>query len=144
MPMTPQQLAEACAATLWGPDTCSQWLGMQLEEVRPGYARISMKVRPEFLNGHGICHGGLIATLADSTFAFACNSYDELTVASGFAIDLIAPGRAGDVLTARCHEISKAGRTGVYDTEVTNQRGDRVAVFRGRSYTMKGKPAVPA
>ena len=70
--MTPDQLAKACADKLWGPDTCSQWLGMELLEVRPGYARIRMKVRPEFLNGHGICHGGLMFTLADSTFAFAC------------------------------------------------------------------------
>ena len=95
-----------------------------------------------FRSGHDICHGGLIATLADSAFAFACNSYDELTVAAGFAVDFVAPGRAGDVLTARCAELTKAGRTGVYDTEVTNQHGERVALFRGRSYTMKGKPAV--
>ena len=94
------------------------------------------------LNGHDICHGGLITTLADSAFAFACNSYNELTVASGFAVDLLAPGRLGDVLTATCHEVSKAGRTGVYDCEVSNQHGQRIAVFRGRSYTVKGKPAV--
>ena len=79
---------------------------------------------------------------ADSSFAFACNSYNELTVASGFSIDIVAPARLGDVLTARCTEVAKAGRTGVYDAEVTNQRGERVAVFRGRSYTIKGKPAV--
>ena len=101
-----------------------------------------MTVREEMLNGHEICHGGFIATLADTAFAFACNSYNELTVASGFSIDLIAPGRLGDVLTARCAEVSKAGRTGVYDTEITNQRGERIGVFRGRSYTIKGKPAV--
>ena len=124
-------------------DRVSRGMGMAVVEVGPGHALMTMTVRDDMLNGHDICHGGLIATLADSTFAFACNSYDELTVASGFTIDLIAPGRAGDVLTARCREVSKAGRTGVYDTEVTNQRGERVAVFRGRSYTMKGKPAVP-
>jgi acyl-CoA thioesterase len=101
-----------------------------------------MTVRDEMLNGHDICHGGLISTLADSAFAFACNSYNELTVASGFAVDLLAPGRLGDVLTATCHEVSKAGRTGVYDCEVLNQRGQRIAVFRGRSYTVKGKPVV--
>jgi acyl-CoA thioesterase len=101
-----------------------------------------MKVRPDMVNGHELCHGGLIATLADSAFAFACNSYNELTVASGFSIDLVAPARLDDVLTARCAEVSKAGRTGVYDAEVTNQRGERVAFFRGRSYTIKGKPAV--
>ena len=85
---------------------------------------------------------GLIATLADSAFAFACNSYNELTVASGFGIDLLAPGRGGDVLTATCHEVHKAGRTGVYDAEVRNQRGERIAVFRGRSHTVKGQPVV--
>jgi len=94
------------------------------------------------LNGHAICHGGFIATLADSAFAFACNAYNELTVASGFSIDLMAPARLGDVLTARCAEVSKAGRTGVYDVEVLNQSGERLAVFRGRSYTLKGKPVV--
>ena len=87
--------------------------------------------------------GGLITTLADSSFAFACNSYNELTVASGFTVDLMAPGRLGDVLTATCTEVSKAGRTGVYDVTVTNQRGERIAVFRGRSYTARGKPVVP-
>jgi len=141
---TPQQTADRVRVGMLANDRASKALGMAIIEVSPGGATLTMTVRDDMLNGHDICHGGLIATLADSTFAFACNSYDELTVASGFAIDLIAPGRAGDVLTARCHEISKAGRTGVYDTEVTNQRGERVAVFRGRSYTMKGKPAVPA
>ena len=124
-------------------DRASKALGMRVVEVTPGSATLTMTVRDDMLNGHDLCHGGLIATLADSTFAFACNSHNELTVASGFGIDFIAPGRLGDVLTARCSEVSKAGRTGVYDTEVTNQRGERIAVFRGRSYTMKGKPAVP-
>jgi acyl-CoA thioesterase len=104
---------------------------------------IRMTVRQDMLNGHAICHGGLITTLADSTFAFACNSYNELTVASGFTVDLLAPGRLGDVLTASGREVSKSGRTGVYDIEVHNQRGERIAVFRGRSYTMRGKPVLP-
>ena len=117
---------------------------MRIGEVLPGTATLEMTVREDMLNGHDLCHGGLIAALADSAFAFACNSHGELTVASGFGIDFIAPGRLGDVLTARCHEVAKAGRTGVYDTEVTNQRGERVAVFRGRSHTVKGQPAVPA
>ena len=85
-----------------------------------------------------------MAVLADSTFAFACNSYNELTVASGFSIDFIAPAREGDLLTARSFELSKAGRTGVYDSEITNQHGERIAMFRGRSYTAKGRPAVAA
>lgn len=139
---TPQELAEFVRDGMLANDRASQWLGMRIVEVGPGRAAVEMAVRDHMLNGHDLCHGGLIATLADSAFAFACNSYNELTVASGFAIDLLVPGRLGDVLTARCHEISKAGRTGVYDTEVSNQRGERVAVFRGRSYTLKGKPAV--
>jgi acyl-CoA thioesterase len=96
------------------------------------------------LNGFGIAHGGLVTTLADSAFAFACNSHNEVTVASGFSVDLLAPGREGDVLTARAEESNRAGRTGVYDIVVTNQRSERVALFRGRSYTMKGKPVLEA
>jgi acyl-CoA thioesterase len=140
---TPQQTADLVHEGMLRNDRATKWLGMQIVDVQPGSATITMAVRDEMLNGHDLCHGGLIATLADSTFAFACNSYDELTVASGFGIDFVAPGRLHDVLTARCTEVSKAGRTGVYDCEVTNQRGERIAVFRGRSYTMKGKPAVP-
>ena len=139
---TPQQTAERVRDGMFANDRASKGLGMRVVEVAPGRAVMAMTVREDMLNGHDICHGGLIATLADSTFAFACNSYDELTVASGFAIDLLAPARLGDVLTASCVEVSKAGRTGVYDTEVRNQRGERIAVFRGRSYTIKGKPAV--
>jgi len=141
-PLSPQQIAELVREGMFRNDRASKWLGMQVAEVAPGRAVLTMRVRDEMLNGHDICHGGLITTLADSAFAFACNSYNELTVASGFAVDLLAPGRLGDLLTATCHEVSRAGRTGVYDCEVTNQRGQRIAVFRGRSYTVKGKPAV--
>lgn len=139
---TPQQIADKVRVGMLANDRATRWLGMQILEVTPGRAVLRMAVRDEFLNGHDICHGGLITTLADSAFAFACNSYNELTVASGFAVDLLAPGRLGDVLTATCHEVSKAGRTGVYDCEVRNQRGERVAVFRGRSYTARGRPVV--
>ncbi|MCL2724130.1 MAG: hydroxyphenylacetyl-CoA thioesterase PaaI [Polyangiaceae bacterium] len=103
-----------------------------------------MTVSKQMINGHQSCQGGFLATLADSAFAFACNSYNEMTVASGFSIDFVAPARLGDVLTATCVEVSKAGRTGVYDTEITNQRNERIAVFRGRSYTIKGRPAFAA
>jgi acyl-CoA thioesterase len=137
-----QRTADRVRQGMFMNDRASKWLGMQVLQVTPGHAVLAMTVRDEMLNGHDICHGGLIATLADSAFAFACNSYNELTVASGFAIELLAPGRFGDVLTATCREVSKAGRTGVYDTEVTNQHGKRVAVFRGRSHSIKGKPAV--
>jgi acyl-CoA thioesterase len=141
---TPQQTADYVREGMYANDRATQTLGMQIVEVGPGRAEIRMKVREDMLNGHQTCHGGFIAALADSTFAFACNSYNELTVASGFGIDFVAPAREGDLLTARCAEVSRAGRTGIYDTEVTNQHGDRVAVFRGRSYSIKGKPAVPA
>ena len=137
-----QQTADRVRAGMFENDRASRALGMQIVEVQPGSAVLAMTVREDMLNGHDICHGGLIATLADSAFAFACNSHGELTVASGFAIELLAPGRLGDVLTARCTEASKSGRTGVYDTVIENQRGERVALFRGRSHTMKGRPAV--
>ena len=141
---TPQQTAERVRDGMLRTDRTTLALGMAVLQVAPGAATLAMRVREDMLNGHGTCHGGLIATLADSAFAFACNSYDELTVASGFSIDFLAPARLDDVLTARCQEVSKAGRTGVYDSEVTNQRGERIAVFRGRSHTAKGRPAVPA
>lgn len=139
---SPQQTADLVRARMFDADRASRGLGMQVLEVTPGRATIVMTVRADMLNGHDMCHGGLIATLADSAFAFACNSTNELTVASGFSIDLVAPARLDDMLTARCHEMSKAGRTGVYDAEVVNQRGERVALFRGRSYTLKGKASV--
>lgn len=138
----PQQTAERVRDAMYAADRATQALGIVVEAIAPGGATLSMRVRDDMLNGHEICHGGLISTLADSAFAYACNSYDELTVASGFAVDFVAPGRRGDVLHARCEEVSRAGRTGVYDVTVTNQRGERIAVFRGRSYTLKGKPAV--
>jgi acyl-CoA thioesterase len=139
---TPQETADLVRAGMYAKDHATQALGMAVVEMSPGHATLQMTVRQDMLNGHQTCHGGFLSALADSAFAFACNSYNELTVASGFSIDFIAPGRLGDVLTARCAEVSKAGRTGVYDTEIVNQRGERLAVFRGRSYTLKGKPAV--
>jgi acyl-CoA thioesterase len=139
---TPQQTAEYVRDGMLANDRATRWLGMTVAEIAPGRAVLTMTIRDEMLNGHDICHGGLITTLADSAFAFACNAYNELTVASGFTVDLLAPGRLGDVLTATCTEVSKAGRTGVYDCEVRNQRGERIAIFRGRSHTARGKPAV--
>jgi len=136
-----QRVAESVRDRMVADDRASRALGIVVAAVAPGRATTTMTVRADMLNGHAICHGGLIATLADTAFAYACNSYGELTVASGFSVDLVAPAREGDVLTARAEEIHKAGRTGVYDVEVRNQRGERIAVFRGRSYTLKGKPA---
>ena len=139
---TPQQIAEYVRDGMLKNDAATQGLGMLVLQISPGHATVTMRVRADMLNGHAICHGGFISTLADSAFAFACNSYDELTVASGFAIDFLAPARKDDLLTARCIEVSKAGRTGVYDAVVVNQRNERIAIFRGRSYTLKGKSAV--
>lgn len=139
---TPQQTAEFVRERMYANDPAVRGLGIDVTEVAPGQATVTMTVRGDMLNGHATCHGGFLAALADTAFAYACNSYNELTVASSFSIDLVAPAREGDVLTARSVEMSKAGRTGLYDSEVTNQRGERIAMFRGRSYTIKGKPAV--
>ena len=140
--LTPQQVADRVREAMFVNDRAAKALGMSIQAVGPGSAVISMAVREDMLNGHDICHGGLITTLADTAFAYGCNAYNEVTVASGFNVDLVAPGRLGDVLTATCVEQNKAGRTGVYDIEVRNQRGERIALFRGRSYTVKGKPVV--
>jgi acyl-CoA thioesterase len=137
-PQEAQALAERVAAGMYARDRASQAMGMQIAAIGPGYAELTMTVRADMLNGHAICHGGFIFTLADSAFAFACNSYNLTTVASGCAIDFVAPAREGDVLAAMARERSVSGRTGVYDIEVTNQRGETVAYFRGRSYRIKG------
>jgi acyl-CoA thioesterase len=141
-PITPQQVAEASRDAMWKGDRASRMLGMVVEAVGPGTATLTMTVREDMLNGHDLCHGGLLTTLADSAFAFACNAYNELSVAAGFDVNLMAAARLGDRLTARATELSKTGRTGVYDIHVTNQRGEAIAAFRGRSYTVKGKPLV--
>lgn len=138
LPDDPQELAELAAKTMYENDGASQGLGMQLVSVAPGQASMTMTVRPDMLNGHKTCHGGFLFSLADSAFAFACNSRNQVTVASGCSIDFLAPAFEGDVLTATAAEYSLAGRTGVYDVHVTNQHGKRVAVFRGRSYRIKG------
>jgi acyl-CoA thioesterase len=140
---TPQQVADLVREGMFANDLASKSLGMQILEVRPGTATITMTVRRDMLNGFAICHGGFITTLADSTFAFACNSYNELTVASGITVDFIAPAHEGDVLTAVGKEIALTGRTGIYDVEVKNQHGRRVAMFRGRSSRLKDRNVVP-
>jgi acyl-CoA thioesterase len=137
--MDAQQIAEASRDAMWANDRAAKALGIVVETVGPGTAALSMTVREDMVNGHDLCHGGLVATLADTAFAYACNAYNEVTVASGFDVNLVTAARLGDVLTARASEVHKAGRTGVYDIEVRNQRGERVAAFRGRSYTMKGR-----
>jgi acyl-CoA thioesterase len=131
-------LAEAVGRTMYERDRASQALGMRLLEIRPGYARLSMTVRNDMCNGHHVCHGGLIFTLADSTFAFACNSYNQNTLALGCTIDFMAPGHEGDVLTATGEMRQQGSRTGLYDIAVTNQHGVAIALFRGKSYRIKG------
>lgn len=134
--MDAQAVAEKVRDVMFADDAASRMLGLQITEVAPGRAVATMAVRADMLNGFAICHGGLIATLADSAFAFACNSRNALTVASGFGIDILKSARLGDVLTATAAETSLAGRTGLYDITVTNQHGDLIAVFRGRSHRL--------
>jgi acyl-CoA thioesterase len=134
-----QSLAERVAATMFARDLASQAMGMRIVRVGPGRAELTMKVRADMLNGHATCHGGFIFTLADSAFAFACNSANMTTVASGCSVDFVAPARENDVLTAVGVERSLSGRTGVYDIEVRNQNGETVALFRGKSHRIKGQ-----
>lgn len=136
--LTPQELAEASAQALWNDDSASQRLGMVMEHLVPGGATLSMQVTEAMSNGHGTCHGGYIFTLADSAFAFACNGYNQRTVGQHASITYLAPARLGDRLTAAAHEVSRQGRSGVYDVRVTNQDGVHVAEFRGLSRTVKG------
>lgn len=134
-----QSTAERAAAALYEGDRASQTLGMRIEAVAPGEVRVAMTVRPDMVNGHRICHGGLIFALADSAFAFACNSYGDNTLAAAASIDFLAPAREGDVLTANAKELWRAGRSGLYEITVTNQRGERIALFRGRSHRIDGR-----
>lgn len=142
-PAQAQALAQCVAGGMWERDTASRALGMRIARVGPGHAELTMTVRPDMLNGHAICHGGFIFALADSAFAYACNSYNLSTVASGCSIEYVAPARDGDVLTASAQERSTSGRTGVYDIEIVNQRGEKVALFRGKSYRIKGHVVGP-
>ena len=141
--LTPQALAEQVAAAMYARDPASQGLGITLDGVGAGCATMSMTIRADMLNGHGSCHGGFIFTLADSAFAFACNSHNLVTVGAGCTIDYLAPGRPGDVLTAEAIERTLAGRTGIYDVDVRNQEGRVIATFRGKSHRIGGD-VVPA
>jgi len=144
--LEPQALAEQVAAAMVRDDAAARFLGIRIEAVGPGACRASMKVREELLNSFRIGHGGFIFALADTAFAYACNAYNLATVASGCCIDYLGPARLGDTLTAAAEERSLSGRTGVYDITVTNQAGETIALFRGRSYRIKGastSPGVP-
>jgi acyl-CoA thioesterase len=137
--LSPQQLAAKVSQAMLAKDRVAQDLNIQLLSVGPGSATMTMTVQERMLNGFAICHGGYITMLADTAFAYACNSYNDVTVASSLGIEFIAAVQGGDVLTAVATEISLAGRTGLYDINVTNQDGKRVAVMRGRSYRLKDK-----
>lgn len=138
-----QQVADRVREVMFANDDASRSLGMRITHMAPGTATMTMQVRPDMLNGFRICHGGLITSLADSAFAFACNSSNHLAVAAGLAIDFLAPAHEGDLLTAHAVAVSQAGRSGVYDVTVSNQRGERVALLRGRSHRVSGRHAVP-
>ena len=134
-----QALAEAVAEAMWSRDRAAQALGMRIDSVAPGRATLSMPVRSDMVNGHHICHGGLIFSLADTAFAYACNAYNLNTVASGCNIDFVAPGKEGDTLQATAVERSRSGRTGVYDVTVRDSAGKDLALFRGKSYRIAGE-----
>lgn len=133
-----QRLAERVAQALYASDKTSQALGIRIVEIRPGFARASMLVRSDMVNGHDICHGGMVFTLADSAFAFACNSRNENTVAAAASIDFLAPAREGDELTAVASEVWRSKRNGIYEIIVTGRQGARIALFRGRSARIDG------
>jgi acyl-CoA thioesterase len=138
--MTPQEKAERSTRAMWDADAASRMLGMRVLDVAPGAATVSLTVRDDMVNGWDVCHGGLVAALADSAFAVACNSHGTVTVAAGFDVDLLEPAHVGDELVARAEETALRGRSGVYDVVVTRSSDDTVvAVFRGRSRSL-GRP----
>jgi acyl-CoA thioesterase len=139
MSSSADELARRAAEAMWSGDHATQGLGMELVNVAQGFAEITMPVRQEMVNGHGICHGGFIFTLADSAFAFACNSRNQMTVAAGARIDFIKSAKEGDVLTARARVVHQGNRTGVYDAQVVNQAQEVIAEFRGNSATIGGQ-----
>jgi acyl-CoA thioesterase len=129
---------------MYARDRAAQALGISLDAIGPGSAVCRMMVRDDMVQGHATCHGGLIFTLADTAFAYACNACNRVTVALGAEIRFVAPARAGDVLIATARERSRSGRTGVYDVEVTNGAGALIALFRGTSYETRGMVIAPA
>ena len=143
LPMDAQTMAQACADAMWGNDRASKGLGMTIQRVGPGEAVLAMTVRPDMTNGHDICHGGFIFTLADSAFAFACNTHNQRTVAQQCAVTFIRPVHAGETLTAHAGERSKAGRGGIYDVTVRDSKNEVVAEFRGHSRTISGELLTP-
>lgn len=137
--MDPQQIAEAVGRKMFAEDDASRLLGLELLDIAPGRARMRMTVRPDMLNGHKILHGGFMFTLADSTFAFACNSYNKTAVAQRADISFLSMVPADAVLIAEAREVASTGRSGVYDIEVKDQAGKLVGLFRGHSRQVKGE-----
>ena len=137
--MNDNDIARKCRDTMWGNDTASQDMGMKVDVDRPGEARAQFEVKAHMTNGYDICHGGYIFALADSAFAFACNTYNRIAVAASATIEFVRPARTGDQLTAVAHEAHRGGRTGVYDIHVTNQDDELVAIFHGHSVS-RGEP----
>lgn len=136
--MEPEDRARRSAEAMWAKDAASRWFGMTLDEVGPGWARMSLTVEAQHCNGHDICHGGVIFALADSAFAFACNSRNRTTVAQHNMISFVAPGRRGDRLVAEAKEVSLQGRSGIYDIRVTRGDGTVIAEMRGCSRAIQG------
>lgn len=128
-------IAKKCAETMWEKDAAAHLLGIKVEVSRPGFAEAAFEVRPDMLNGHGVCHGGYLFTLADTAFAFACNTYNKVTVASGASIDFLRPAKLGDTIVATASEFHRGGRIGFYDVVLQNQHGQDIAAFRGRSHS---------
>ena len=137
--MSPKKRAERIAQKIWEDDIASRTMGMKLENIDEGKAELSLVVSESHLNGHQICHGGITFSLADSAFAFACNSRNQLTVAHHNIISYIAPAFLGDKLVAKATELALNGRNGIYDVKVTNQRNEVIAEFRGFSRAIKGQ-----
>jgi acyl-CoA thioesterase len=139
MGLSAEEIAKRSAQAMWARDDASKWLGMSLDAVGPGTATTSFTVEKHHTNGHDICHGGYIFTLADSAFAFACNSYNQLAVAQHNTISFLRPGRLGERLTAVAREVARAGRSGLYDVTVSDAAGKVIAEFRGASRVIDGK-----
>ena len=139
----PQALAERSARALYAPDRVSQALGMHISVIALQACAVTMKVRPDMANGHATCHGGILFTLADSAFAFACNSGGEATVAASASIDFLAAANVGDELTASARALWHGGRSGIYEVTITNQLGATIALFRGRSHRIGERSTPP-
>ncbi|WP_370229184.1 hydroxyphenylacetyl-CoA thioesterase PaaI [Cognatishimia sp.] len=138
MTQSAKDVAEKSAKAMWSQDHATAWFGMQIDHVDEGSATLSMTVEKHHTNGHGSCHGGVIFALADSAFAFACNSRNQTTVAQHNSITYVAPGKEGDRLIAKAREVSLTGRSGIYDVTVTTESGTVIAEFRGGSRTIPG------